>query len=78
MLQFSQIEWLFTLTPFDVLHEHFGNIGALDLRFYYIGLKFGTQAIKRAPSSYNLQNCKKTIFRLKKNKKSYKEPNLDI
>jgi hypothetical protein len=30
-------------TPFDVIHEHFGNIGASDLRFYYIGLKFGTQ-----------------------------------
>jgi hypothetical protein len=28
---------------FDVLDEHFGNIGASDLRFYYIGLKFGTQ-----------------------------------
>jgi hypothetical protein len=29
--------------PFDVLHEHFGNIGALDVSFYFIGLKFGLQ-----------------------------------
>jgi hypothetical protein len=27
--------------PFDVLHEHFGNIGALDVSFYFIGLKIG-------------------------------------
>jgi hypothetical protein len=29
--------------PFDVLHEHFGNIGESNLNFYYIGLKFGPQ-----------------------------------
>ncbi len=43
ILHFSQIGWLSTPTPFDVFYDHFGNIGALDLRFYYIAQKFGTQ-----------------------------------
>ncbi len=43
VLHFSQTRWLYALTPFDVLHEHFGNIGASDLKFYYVGLKFGRQ-----------------------------------
>ncbi len=61
VLHFSQIGWLYAPTPFDVLHEHFGNIGALDLRFYYVDLKFEDKSIRRSPSSCNLQNWKKYI-----------------
>jgi hypothetical protein len=40
-----------TPSPFDVLHEHFGNIGALDMSFYFIGL----QVLKKMKSKKVIQ-----------------------
>jgi hypothetical protein len=37
-----------TPSPFDVLHEHFENIGALDMSFYFIGLNFELPVIKKS------------------------------
>ncbi len=59
---------MFAPTPFDVLHEHFGNIGA----------SYECKSIKWDPSSCNLQNWKRSkvnkLFNLVLGQKMQKSP----
>ncbi len=49
-IAFQKFGYMFAPTPFDVLHEHFGNIGA----------SCEYKSIRWDPSSCNLQNWKRS------------------
>jgi hypothetical protein len=59
VLHFSQIGWVRISTPFDVLHEHFENIGACYIWVFNTLLwNLDRKSIRRAFTSCSLQNEK--------------------